>query len=144
MLFLFSYHRFHFPWYVPSSANGEPHHSGLKSQIVALSLWCVMFLVLLLLILDLGTRWGWVVSVKPRPRFSPSERTPGTHWIGGWMGLRIGLDIEARRKLFASDGNQISVVQSVETEISLRSELYPDRVRGPPSMLYNGPGSSSF
>jgi hypothetical protein len=29
-----------------------------------------------LLILDLGTRWGWVVSVTPRPRFTPGERTP--------------------------------------------------------------------
>jgi hypothetical protein len=27
-----------------SWASGEPHHSGFKSQIVALSLWCVMFL----------------------------------------------------------------------------------------------------
>jgi hypothetical protein len=34
--------------------------------------------VQLLLILDLGTKWIWVVSVTPRPRF-----TPGTHCIGG-------------------------------------------------------------
>jgi hypothetical protein len=27
------------------------------------------------------------------------ERTPGTHWIGGWVGLRAGLDTEARRKI---------------------------------------------
>jgi hypothetical protein len=32
--------------------------------------------VQLLLILNLGTRWGWVVSVTPRPRFTPGERTP--------------------------------------------------------------------
>jgi hypothetical protein len=31
-------------WYF-SWASGEPHHSGFKSQTVALSLWCVMFLV---------------------------------------------------------------------------------------------------
>jgi hypothetical protein len=30
----------------------------------------------LLLIHDLGTWWGWVVSVTPRPRFTPGERTP--------------------------------------------------------------------
>jgi hypothetical protein len=29
-----------------------------------------------LLIHDLGTRWGSVVSVTPRPRFTPGERTP--------------------------------------------------------------------
>jgi len=40
-----SYHRFFFPWYFSSWASGEPHLSGFKSQLVALSLWCVMFLV---------------------------------------------------------------------------------------------------
>jgi hypothetical protein len=25
-------------------------------------------------------------------RFTPEERAPGTHWIGGWVGLRAGLD----------------------------------------------------
>jgi hypothetical protein len=29
-----------------------------------------------------------VVSVTPRPRFTPGERTPGTHWTGGWVGPR--------------------------------------------------------
>jgi hypothetical protein len=39
---------------------------------------------------------GWVVSVTPLPRFTPGERTPGTHWTGGWVGPRAGLDTEAR------------------------------------------------
>jgi hypothetical protein len=42
---------------------------------------------------------GWVVSVMPRPRFSPGERTPGTHCTGGWVGPRAGLDTEARGKI---------------------------------------------
>jgi hypothetical protein len=29
----------------------------------------------------------------------PRERTPGTHWIGGWVGRRAGLDAEARRRI---------------------------------------------
>jgi hypothetical protein len=29
----------------------------------------------------------------------PGERNPGTPWIGGWVGLRAGLDTEARRKI---------------------------------------------
>jgi hypothetical protein len=29
-----------------------------------------------------------------RPRFSPGERTPGTHCTGGWVGPRAGLDTE--------------------------------------------------
>jgi hypothetical protein len=32
---------------------------------------------------------------QPRPRFSPGERTPGTHCTGGWVGPRAGLDTEA-------------------------------------------------
>jgi hypothetical protein len=50
----------------------------------------------LLLIIDFGTKRGWVVSVTPRLRFTLGERTPGTHWIGGWMGLRAGMNTEAR------------------------------------------------
>jgi hypothetical protein len=51
----------------------------------------------------------WVVSVTPRPRF-----TPGTHWIGGWVGLRSGLDTETRRKKsFASAGDRTSIVRPV-------------------------------
>jgi hypothetical protein len=45
IIILFPYHRFSFPWYFSSWASGKPHHSGFKSHIVALSLWCVMFLV---------------------------------------------------------------------------------------------------
>jgi hypothetical protein len=55
--------------------------------------------VQLLLILDLGNRWGWVVSVTPRTRFSPGERTSATHCTGGWVGSRAGLDIEVRGKI---------------------------------------------
>jgi hypothetical protein len=40
---------------------------------------------------DLGTNGGeWIVS---RPsRFTPKERIPCTHWIGGWAGPTAGLD----------------------------------------------------
>jgi hypothetical protein len=55
----------------------------------------------LLLILDLSTRWGWVVSVTSRSRFSPGERTPGTHCTGGWVGPRAGLDTEVRGKILS-------------------------------------------
>jgi hypothetical protein len=40
-----------------------------------------------------------VVSVTPRPRFTPGERTPGTHWTGGWVGPRAGLFAETRRNI---------------------------------------------
>jgi hypothetical protein len=34
-----------------------------------------------------------------RPRFTPGERTPGTHCTGGWVGPRAGLDTDATGKL---------------------------------------------
>jgi hypothetical protein len=57
--------------------------------------------VWLLLILDLGTRWWWVVSVLPLPLFTPGESTPGTHCTAGWAGHRAGLDTEARGKILS-------------------------------------------
>jgi hypothetical protein len=38
-----------------------------------------------------GARRGWVVSTTPRPLYS-WER-PGTHYTGGWVGTRAGLDV---------------------------------------------------
>jgi hypothetical protein len=43
-------------------------------------------------ILDLGTRWRWVVS------FTPRERAPGIHWLGGWVGSRAVLDAVVKWK----------------------------------------------
>jgi len=70
----------------------------------------------LLLILDLGTRWGWMVSVTPLPRFSPGERTPGAHCTGSWVGPTAGLDTEVRGKiLYLCQGSNLNrpVVQPV-------------------------------
>jgi hypothetical protein len=49
-----------------------------------------------------------MVSVTPRQRFAP-----GTHWIGGWVRLRAGLDTEARGNFFTSAGDRALAVQSV-------------------------------
>jgi hypothetical protein len=50
---------------------------------------------------DLGTRWRWVVSFTPRPLY-PRERTPVTHWIGGWASPRTVLDAVVKRKIPSS------------------------------------------
>jgi hypothetical protein len=42
-------------------------------------------------ILDLSTRCRGVVSFMPRPLY-PGEKAPSTHFIGGWVGPRAGLD----------------------------------------------------
>jgi hypothetical protein len=61
----------------------------------------------------LGTRWGCVVSVTPRPRFTPGNGPLDTHWIGGWVGLRAGLAQRLEEISFASAGYRTPVVKSV-------------------------------
>jgi hypothetical protein len=90
-----------------------PIHSGTRNTIWAYvntvcSLHCYTrsFLHItanwvraLFCVLDLCTRWEYVVSVAPWAHFSPWEWIPSTHWIGGWVGLRAGLDTKARGKI---------------------------------------------
>ena len=38
---------------------------------------------------NLGTRWGCVVEATLLPLY-PGKR-PGTHFVGGWVGPRVGL-----------------------------------------------------
>jgi hypothetical protein len=35
-----------------------------------------------------GGEW----SASHPGRFTPGEKAPGIHWIGGWVGHRVGLD----------------------------------------------------
>jgi hypothetical protein len=42
-----------------------------------------------------------MVRVTPQPRFTPGERTPGTHCTGGWVDPRAGLDREATGKILS-------------------------------------------
>jgi hypothetical protein len=39
----------------------------------------------------------WSASLPGR--FTPRGRTPGTHWIGGWVGPRTVLDAVVKRKI---------------------------------------------
>jgi hypothetical protein len=42
-----------------------------------------------------GGKW----SASRPSRFTPKERAPGTHWIGGWVGPRAVLDAVVKRKI---------------------------------------------
>jgi hypothetical protein len=42
----------------------------------------------------LGSEW----SASRHGRFTPGERGPSTHWIGGWVGPSFGLDDVENRK----------------------------------------------
>jgi hypothetical protein len=50
------------------------------------------------IILDLGTTWEW--SASRLGRFTPEEEAPGTHWVGGWVDPRVGLDSIEKRKIY--------------------------------------------
>jgi hypothetical protein len=44
----------------------------------------------------------------------PPEKDPGTDWMGGWVGLRRGLNTDVTgKKSFAFTGDRTPVVQSV-------------------------------
>jgi hypothetical protein len=40
-------------------------------------------------------------------RFAPEERTPGTYWVGGWVGPRAGLDDLEKRKFLTQPGFEL-------------------------------------
>jgi hypothetical protein len=67
-----------------------------------------------------GGEWS---ASRPTCRFTPRERAPGTHWIGGWVGYRVGLDTVLMRKFPSPcrDSNSPiihSVAQCYTTELS--------------------------
>jgi hypothetical protein len=65
--------------------------------------------------LDLDTSWRWVVSFTPLPLY-PRERAPGTHFIGGWVEPRAGMDDMEKWKYFTLPGLEVPpplVVQPV-------------------------------
>jgi hypothetical protein len=45
-----------------------------------------------------GGEWS---ASRPGRALTPGERTPGTHWTGGWVGPRAGLDTETRGKILS-------------------------------------------
>jgi hypothetical protein len=54
-------------------------------------------------ILSLITRWRCVVNITPQLLFFPGKNN-GTHFTGGWLVLRVGLDGLEKRKTFAPTG----------------------------------------
>jgi hypothetical protein len=51
------------------------------------------------------------------------DRTPGVHWIGGWVGSRAGLDVMKRRKSLVlcrlpNQGHPTHILITIRTEFS--------------------------
>jgi hypothetical protein len=58
-----------------------------------------------------STLYGGEWSASRLCRFTPREIDPGTHWVGGWVGPRVGLDAAEKRKTLTPDGNPTLAVQ---------------------------------
>jgi hypothetical protein len=60
-------------------------------------------------ILVLGARWRCDELHAPAA-LPPKERSPGTHWLGGRVGPRVGLDAVEKREKSCTAGNQTRAV----------------------------------
>jgi hypothetical protein len=63
-----------------------------------------------------GGEW----SASRPVRFTPGERAPGTHWIGGWVGPRAGLDDVEKRKFLTVPGLELRPL----SRLAHRQSLY--------------------
>jgi hypothetical protein len=55
-----------------------------------------------------------ILSLAGSSRFDPAERSTGTHWIGGWVASRAGLDaMEREKKHLSLAGNLTPAVQPI-------------------------------
>jgi hypothetical protein len=71
------------------------HKQALKKTMVKVEIKFYLCLIKLYAIKTYGRVdvciHVFLISARPG-RFIPGERAPGTHWIGGWVGPRAGLD----------------------------------------------------
>jgi hypothetical protein len=61
---------------------------------------------------------------------SPGERIPDTHWIGGWVGPRAGLDDAEKRKLLTLLGLKLQPLVRPACRRSLYRLRYPGYLNG--------------
>jgi hypothetical protein len=65
--------------------------------------WIYIYINIFLTSALIGGEWS---ASRPN-RFTPVERAHGTHWIGGWVGLRAGLDDVEKRKFLTLLGHEL-------------------------------------
>jgi hypothetical protein len=70
----------------------------------------------------------WLVSLPDR--FTPGERAPGTHWTGGWVDPRDGLDDLEKKKFLSLSGLEVCPL----CRPARSQSLY--RLRHPGSLTY--------
>jgi hypothetical protein len=62
-----------------------------------------------------GSEW----SASRPDRFTPGERAPGTHYIGGWVGPRAGLENVEKRKFLILPGLELRLLRRAARSQSL-------------------------
>jgi hypothetical protein len=72
-----------------------------------------------------GGKW----SASRADRFTPGERAPGTHWKGGWVNPRAGLDDVEKRKFLTLPGLELSFLGRPARSQSLYRLPYPGSQR---------------
>jgi hypothetical protein len=77
--------------------------------------------------LDLGTRWRSVVNLCSGI-FTHGEMAPGTYYVGGWVGLRAGLDDLEKRKYLTLPGLELRSLGRPARSQSLYLLGYPGSV----------------
>jgi hypothetical protein len=60
--------------------------------------------------------------------FTPEERALGTHWIGGWVDLRIGLDGVGKNKFLTLPGLELRPLCRPARSQSLYRLRYPSSI----------------
>jgi hypothetical protein len=65
----------------------------------------------------------WLASLHGR--FTPGEKAPGTHWIGGWVDPRAGLDNVEKRKFLPLPGLELRPLSRPARSQSLYWLPYP-------------------
>jgi hypothetical protein len=66
-----------------------------------------------------------VIIFTPRPLYPQAESSPGTHWIGGWVGPRAGLVDLEYRKLLPLPGLELRPLGRPAHSQSLHRLRYP-------------------
>jgi hypothetical protein len=69
-----------------------------------------------------GGEW----SASRPSRFIPGERAPDTHWIGGWVDPRAGLDDVENGKFLTLPGLELRLLGCPASNQSLYRLSYPD------------------
>jgi hypothetical protein len=79
-------------------------------------------------VLNLGTRWRWVVSFTPRTLYHRGEN-PDNHWTGGRLGPRADLDAVAKRRT-------LNPCRELNSGRPARSQAYTDWAVWAPHLLF--------